>query len=420
MSNKTILIGSLFCSLVSANPVTAAETARDVVATRLCAGLAARMDGSVGPFLFRSYEPGEGGQPLDPALENAAFTYDNALASIALFACRQDAKALRVADALRLAVDHDRHYRDGRIRNAYRSGAVTDIKEPMLLPGFWNARLNAWIEDDYQVGTATGNVAWTALALLAAHEQSRDQTYRATAARLVGWIDTSTKGKSGVGYAGGTFGQEPAPTTLDWKSTEHNLDIYAAANWLAAIDDTRQWKVVRDQAGSFLDAMWNEREGRFYVGSLPGSDLPNTSQSGIDSELWPLLAVPEFEGRASRVLNWVDRHYAVNGGFDFNDDRDGVWLEGTAQAALTFQRAGQKGKADRLLETIKANISPSGLVYATQDRELTTGLKIGPGSNSADFKYFRLPHIGATAWAILAAKDWNPFTGNGVAPALLR
>lgn len=382
---------------------------RTTLAARLCEGLTTKMDASTAPFLFRSFEPAPGGRALDPALSNTGFTYDNALASIALFACGRDVQAIRVADALLLALDRDRHFSDGRVRNAYRSGSVISKTEAMLLPGFWSAASNAWVEDDYQVGSATGNLAWAALALLTAYERSDNQSYLQAATKIMRWIDTNTGDHSDIGFTGGTFGHEPSPVKLDWKSTEHNLDVYAVAGWLSESEEERDWQTMRDKARKFLDAMWNGEQGRFYVGSLPGSDLPNLTQSGIDSELWPILAVAEFRSRSDRVLEWVDRHYTVGEGFDFNDDRDGIWLEGTAQAALALQQAGHTARAEILLATIAAEISPDNLVYATVGQELTTGLMIGPTSTYADFKYFRLPHVGATAWAILAAKNWNPF-----------
>jgi hypothetical protein len=43
-----------------------------------------------------------------------------------------------------------------------------------------------------------------------------------------------------------------------------------------------------------------------------------------------------------------------------------------------------------------------------------TGLAIGPSSITDDFYYFHLPHLGATAWAVLAAIGFNPFTGRVV------
>ena len=91
--------------------------------------------------------------------------------------------------------------------------------------------------------------------------------------------------------------------------------------------------------------------------------------------------------------------------------RDGVWLEGTAQAALVLSLTGHPDKAEPLFTTIAAQMAPSGLVYATENEQLTTGLQVGPNSAPGDFKYYRLPHIGATGWAVLAALKINPFVG---------
>ncbi|ENN89336.1 hypothetical protein RHSP_01063 [Rhizobium freirei PRF 81] len=389
--------------------------------SRLCKGLSQQMDRNVAaPYLFQSYSQLPGAHPLDPMLSNAAFTYDNALATIALFACDRDEDAKRVANALVLAANHDRSYDDGRLRNAYRSGSVTIGKEGMLLPGFWKQASNSWVEDDYQAGSATGNLAWAALALLTAYDRTKHQPYFDAAVKVMRWVDAHAAAESGIGYTGGTFGHEPSPQKLAWKSTEQNLDVYAVANWLAEIDPIGGWERMGARARKFLDAMWNAQEGRFYVGSRPGSDMPNLDQSGIDAELWPVLAVPDFRDRYYTVLQWVDRHYSVDTGFDFNEDRDGIWLEGTAQAALTFYLAGQKDRARNLLATIATQIAPNDLVYATVGTELSTGLKVGADATSGDFKYYRIPHVGATAWAILAAKAWNPFLKESVGPHNIR
>lgn len=59
-------------------------------------------------------------------------------------------------------------------------------------------------------------------------------------------------------------------------------------------------------------------------------------------------------------------------------------------------------------------VSPGGYLYATRPQVLSTGLAIGPDSKTDDFLYYRRPHLGATAWAALAALGWNPFTGKAV------
>jgi len=50
-------------------------------------------------------------------------------------------------------------------------------------------------------------------------------------------------------------------------------------------------------------------------------------------------------------------------------------------------------------------------LWATPEARLGTGLAIGPDSVTADFFYFHVPHLGATAWAVIAALGWNPLTG---------
>jgi hypothetical protein len=99
---------------------------------------------------------------------------------------------------------------------------------------------------------------------------------------------------------------------------------------------------------------------------------------------------------------------------DFNGDRDGVWVEGTAQAALAYRINGNASASDRLLRSLQTDKTASGLLNATRNARLTTGLSIDPTGSTPDFFYYRRPHLGATAWAVLAATGWNPFTGQRV------
>jgi len=163
-----------------------------------------------GPALLQSYPT----PAAPPALRNVAFVYDNALALIALQAAGYRAQASRIGDALLIALDHDRFWHDGRLRNAYRAGAMAT---PAPLPGFWNPTAKLWSEDAYQVGSASGNVAWAALALC----HLRDQRYTDAARRLVSWLGTTAWDR---GVIGGFFGEEPNPIRQNWHSTEQNLD----------------------------------------------------------------------------------------------------------------------------------------------------------------------------------------------------
>jgi hypothetical protein len=409
-------VGLGFCS-----PAVAQDDA--VKQLTYCEAIAAHLPEGTGTAFLTSYESSEGGPGLDSSLENAAFVYDNALAAIALSACGNPDKARRIADALIFASHNDRHYQDGRLRNAYRSGAV--IEAPVRLPGLWDAAQNQWVEEPSQVGTSFGNVAWAALALLNVCAATGDAAYRDGAARLLSWIvavspksrDNPTEVRT---FPGGFFGHEPDPVRLTWISTEHNVDLFATFRWLAELskDDpvaVAAWSGHAASALTFVQAMFDQAEGRFLIGTDTDGRTRVKTRTGLDAQLWPLLAVPDAPPEWARALAWAEGHHGVDGGFDFNDDRDGVWLEGTAQAALVYRLAGQAEKYNAVLRLVASHRGPSGYVFATSRETLTTGLAVSPQSTDADFLYHRWPHLGATAWAALAESGWNPFTGKRIA-----
>lgn len=373
------------------------------VAQRACDAIAAHAGAPVGPPEFlQSYvfENDDG----EPALNTAAFTYDNALAVIALIGCHRLPQALRVGEALRAAA-----LAGPRLRNAYRAGPV---KGEPLPNGWWDAKAKRWQEDRYQLGTATGNVAWAGLALLALDNATGERRWRDAAAQLAHWIVDHTAGAAGApGFTGGVDGFDADPVKLAWESTEHNIDAAALFAWLARDGTPGQWQQPAESALRFVDSQWDAASGHFLIGTLPDGH-ENTTGSAIDVQMWALL-LPGARPEWRRDIDYAETHYAVPGGFDFNSDRDGLWLEGTAQAALAFRSLGLDAKADNLLRTVAEQFSASGYVYATREPRITTGLALGPNSTRADFYYYRRPHLAATAWAALAALEWNPFVPHG-------
>jgi hypothetical protein len=85
-----------------------------------------------------------------------------------------------------------------------------------------------------------------------------------------------------------------------------------------------------------------------------------------------------------------------------------------SQVAAALQASG-KPVPDKLWSAIYAQRSASGMLYATPQQRITTSFAIGPTSTYEDFFYYHDPHLGATAWAALAAKAWNPFVGQPIA-----
>lgn len=384
---------------------------------RLCASLVVAIDAipGKGPAFLRSYDDASGqGPPGDDALKNAAFTYDNALAAIALVACGRAGKARRIGDALLSAVDADRAGpAAGRLRTAYRAGPQQEL--PIPPNGWWNPKRQRWEEDAYQVGTATGNVAWAGLALLTLADALDEPRYRDGAAKLGAWVLARTADVRGPGgFTGGVHGDGEGMQALSWKSTEHNVDLVALFGWLERSGTGGgDWATGKAAARGFLDRIWRAEAGYFPTGTLPDGASVNDGNSGLDAQLWPLM-LADAPADWRRALTYADKGHGLDGGYDFNADRDGVWVEGTAQAALAWRIAGDAARADALLAGLAADISPGGYLWATRGGRVSTGFAIGPDSKEADFFYYRQPHLGATSWAVLAARRWNPFTGRRV------
>jgi len=402
---------TIFCIATMTSSV-AASSGPESQGARYCAPLAdavtSQAAGAKAVFV-RSYEHGEDETRLPAGLASSAFVYDNALAVIALVACGNVTGATTIGNALSLAVRHDRTFTDGRVRNAYRAGPVAGEGAPAL-PGWWDGKQNIWAEDPAQDGTSTGNVAWAALALLTLHQATKQESFLADAERLIDWVTANVS--SGSGFRGGFHGYDPQQVGLTWISTEHNVDVYAAATWLFRLTSQRKYAEAASQARQFLERAFDV--DHFLLGTKPDGSLADSGMLALDVQLWPWMAIPDAPAQWRSALNFAATHLAVQDGFDFNGDRDGLWVEGTAQASLAYRIAGDPARGAQLLMTLEADRTPSGFLNATRAARVSTGLSIDPTKTEADFFYFRRPHLGATAWATLAALAWNPFTGRKV------
>lgn len=404
----------LTLTMAASTPAFAADASQQQLAAVTCAALnsAAQAIPGNGPMLLPSYPTLEQGDDATRALENVAFVYDDALAGIALIACGEPAQARRIADALLLAAAHDPSFKDGRLRNAYRSGAVDGNK--VELPGYWQARGNYWSQDPYQTGTATGNVAWAALLLLNVYDSTHDRRYLDGAVAQLHWIQAHTTGSANPpAYEGGLFGYDNAQRAQHWKATEHNIDVYAAAAWAARESGDAALSQQAKLAAGFVDAMWDGAQRRFLVGTLDDGKTLSRDKSGLDAQVWPLLAFHPHPAEWNQVWHWVDTQHRSGEGYGYRRRPDGVWTEGTAQVAAAMQASG-RAVPDTLWQLLAAQRGEGGMLYATPQQRIGTDFAIGPTSTYADFFYYHYPHLGATAWAALAANSWNPFTGRRI------
>lgn len=374
---------------------------------------------------------------------NAANTYDQALALLAFLARGQQDDLRRaglLASALVEAQRHDRTFRDGRLRNAYAAGELLD---PALgvtrLPGRWDEERGRFLEDAYAAGSDTGNLAWAAIALIQAHAilpKRKGDPYRQSALALADWIVSNTKVDDALGgYSAGlagfeiAAGQPQGQDKLAYRSTEHNIDLVALFDLLA--DDAgrdaapgKAWSSAAAHARKFVEAMWQRDASGSYLatGTAGSSARISTEPIPLDAQTWSLLGMRAPKTYAN-ALDWAlknCRAARIDNAFDFNcQDGDGAWWEGTAQVAAALAFLGYHEAAAPLLARLrsaqlKAQGTAKGALPAASVCGLTTGFfrDWGPKGGEKEnrpWTFTSAPHVGATAWYVLAARGRNPF-----------
>ncbi len=416
---------------------------------------------------IRSYVPKAA--PEDDFIRNAAFLYDNCLALLAFLAQNDadgDARARQLADTIVWAQLYDRHFTDGRWRNAYAVGPLLGRDEKMnrdiaRLPGVYDSKQKRMIEDRYAVSSDCGNCAWAGLSLVTAHlrfEAGKKENYKylKSALRAAEWIETNCRfDGAGGGYTGGFEGWEPTdsnpggPTKLQWRSTEHNIDVYVFFSRLAnAIEAAEHenpeywseqqpnvWRARANRAAEFVLSMFNQKQNCFRIGVRDAKGTINTDAVASDAQTWALLAMghlPEFRKRIKwtgppatpSIINWVERHcrqhICGHSGYAFSDVGTGIWPEGAGHLSCCYSYLRDFDNNRRVLREMTRldlaklhdDTQPAAAagIAAAYPETAETGLVKEFAAGLVDmWKYPARDHVGATAWFVLAAHGANPY-----------
>jgi hypothetical protein len=343
------------------------------------------------PRLVQSFSGGVLGQRRFTVSE----TYDDALVIDAYLAEGTSAGRARaevIGDGLLYVQAHDPAH-DGRIRAAY-------APSPLLLPGDVKAT---------DLATLAGNMAWAGLALAQLYAATGRMAYLDGAEAIGNWVQVHCYDARGAG--GYTGGETAGGQKIEWKSTEHNIDLYALFTLLARETGAQVWSARAAWARRFIAAMWDGQQGDFNVGTTADGVTLNKAVLPEDINSWSFLALRDPAYAAS--VTWIVRNHAVTaGGFSgvsyCRADRSGVWFEGTAHLADALEVRGGPGD-DALAARYLADVyyaqahGPNGdglgIIAASRD---------GLGDCSGGSYYASL-HTGTTAWYILAAKKVDPF-----------
>ncbi|MBV9570393.1 MAG: hypothetical protein JO056_04040 [Alphaproteobacteria bacterium] len=343
--------------------------------------------------LVRSYVPTDTFSNAD-----VSYTYDDDVMLLALLRRGQGedvARARVLGDALVYAQAHD-PYNDGRVRGAYHARRFTGHDGAPRIAG---------------AASDTGNLAWTGIAFAQLYNATGKQDYLSAALALGGFIQRNTYDTRGAGgYTGGINADQQK---IEYKSTEHNIDLYALFGMLAQLTGEQSWSGDATHALTFVQAMWNAKRGYFYIGTgNDGATINKGDPTPEDVQTWSFLSTGLAQYQSS--MDWALANLsAIKGRFDGLSfeakDRSGVWFEGTAHAAMAFAARGMGDDAQTVAQLLAdveigqanaPNADGKGVVAASKD-----GLETGDGAD----KYYASLHIGATAWYCLAKQAANPF-----------
>ena len=264
-----------------------------------------------------------------------------------------------------------------------------------------------------------GDQAWFGLALLDVYRQTGDANYLDRAVEISDWAESSLKDTGAwKGYRGG---YDPDGNAYAWRSTEHNIDLFALNRGIAVLlglrHDAREADFVTraTHAGDFVMNMFDPVGGKFWTGTGAG-DAVNTSSVPLDAQTWALLTLARFPQYAEqidwrRVMDWVEDHLQACDstlcGLTYSDQStpDVVWLEGTAQAAVVARLWREGSDGDFLIgelekaRTAHPHADGYGIVAASRDSLLDVPLGA---------VYDARLHAGATAWTYFATAGVNP------------
>jgi len=304
---------------------------------------------------------------------NIASLYDNALAAMVFMLSGDFGKAEKIYDFFNARINSE-------LLNGV--GGFSQFRDRNGVPG--NHR---WMGDN----------AWLLIALNNYKAMTGNTTYDALAAAISGWLVGLQDSDGGLfaGYASDN-------SRLNYKVTEGNIDAF---NAIAGYID------FHSRLLTFLkNDRWDQADRNLV--SWPGNPA---YLYALDNQSWAYCLFPDYPVSA---LYTADRFLTqqtatINNqlihGYDIDEDRDAVFLEGTAQMALAFRMAGLQSQAAYYLNEMEKVLVSSGLYANARGFPYASNRGTGYGDTplweGADTKIA----ISGGAWYLFARFGFNPF-----------
>ena len=305
--------------------------------------------------------------------ENTYFVslYDNALAALVFINNDEIERAERIFEYFNVKLDSELLYDNG---------------------GFYQFR-----DGDGANGNRTwiGDNAWLLIALNQYHHKTGNKKYQLMANEIELWL------RSMQDVDGGLWGGNYENGNVIPKVTEGIITVFNAVN---GYDDFHKnilffLKTNRWDAQSEVLLAWPENPSYNYaldlltLGNLIFKNYPEQN----------LLQTNRFVNTQISTVNGTEIS-----GYCFDEDKDVVWLEGTAQMAVALNKAGDLSKCNTIISELEKSIINSASFSNSHGIPYTSnqGTSFGPGLlwDHSDIT----PAISATAWYIFAKTDFNP------------
>jgi hypothetical protein len=302
------------------------------------------------------------------------------------------------------------------LRNAYQAGDLS--QSPGWKPngnsgaaktaGWYDNENNKYMTDASQLGTSTGTMAWSMIALIRYYLAKGGKKYMTAAEDWGKWAWKNCRDTRGAGgFTAGYIGSESSLTKIKYKSTEHNLALYSAYSILYKITKNSTWKTYADAALKFVNAMWDKSQGKFWTGTLTDGKTINYDVVPVEVQALGVMVLGKKNTKSKSSLAYAEKSLKVGEGYDFNQDKDGVWMEGSAMVSEAYAIFGKTAKTQSLIAYLQSEQTDDGGLIASSIDSLTTGFA---ATKDQPWNYFSRKSVSATAWLALAQNKYNPLS----------
>ncbi|MGD9014793.1 MAG: HEAT repeat domain-containing protein, partial [Candidatus Omnitrophota bacterium] len=227
-----------------------------------------------------------------------------------------------------------------------------------------------------------GPNAWLGIAILQYSQQTRDDTYLALAESIGEWLAKLQNEDGGIRASPGV-----------WRlSTEQNIDAYVFFKMLYEVTGEQRYSRISEQIYNWIEDAYNPETGVFNRGIKAEFDaqgnimyesdtifatdvqamavmafgVKGLGQMGVDVERLLAVSVEKAATTVDYVMPSGTQVEQVTG-FDFDDQKDMISSEWTAQMAIAYQIAGDSQRANYYLEQLEMMLYKGTLPYATKE-----------------------------------------------------